>query len=128
MIAKQLSAVENALRESRRRQIFSMFLEIIRDRGAKLLCWQEFRECILYRGFSGGEILDDLVELSNLLPTDEEALKAEDQFQKCRLGWWAGRNVQFSGNIWRHILPSSVNPLETLSVVASEIRSDQRQH
>ena len=39
------------------------------------------QECILYRGFSNGEILDDMTELINLYEADEEALKArEDQF------------------------------------------------
>ena len=41
------------------------------------------QECILYRGFSNGEILDDMAELINLYESDEEALKAkEDQFFK----------------------------------------------
>ena len=41
------------------------------------------QECILYRGFSNGEILDDMTELINLYEADEEALKArEDQFFK----------------------------------------------
>ena len=34
------------------------------------------QECILYRGFSNGEILDDMTELINLYEADEEALKA----------------------------------------------------
>ena len=41
------------------------------------------QECILYRGFSNGEILNDMAELINLYEADEEALKArEDQFFK----------------------------------------------
>lgn len=32
------------------------------------------QECILYRGFSNGEILDDMTELINLYEADEEAL------------------------------------------------------
>ena len=41
------------------------------------------QECVLYRGFANGEILDDMTELINLYEADEEALKArEDQFFK----------------------------------------------
>ena len=41
------------------------------------------QECILYRGFSDGEILNNMAELINLYESDEEALKAkEDQFFK----------------------------------------------
>ena len=41
------------------------------------------QECILYRGFSNGEILNDMTELINLYEADEEALKAkEDRFFK----------------------------------------------
>lgn len=41
------------------------------------------QECVLYRGFTNGEILDDMTELINLYEADEEALKArEDQFFK----------------------------------------------
>lgn len=48
------------------------------------------QECILYRGFSNGEILDDMTELINLYEADEEALKArEDQFSKVSTGWWS---------------------------------------
>ena len=34
------------------------------------------QECILYRNFSNGEILNDMTELINLYESDEEALKA----------------------------------------------------
>ena len=35
------------------------------------------QECILYRGFSDGEILNNMAELINLYESDEEALKAK---------------------------------------------------
>ena len=54
------------------------------------------QECILYREFSNGEILNDMAELINLYESDEEALKArEDQFfKKCQRAGGAGRNVR----------------------------------
>ena len=40
------------------------------------------QECILYRGFSNGEILNDMTELINLYEADEEALKAKEDRNK----------------------------------------------
>ena len=62
------------------------------------------QECILYRGFSNGEILDDMTELINLYEADEEALKArEDQFFKSVNGLVELAGMYgFSGNIWLH--------------------------
>ena len=54
------------------------------------------QECILYRGFSDGEILNNMAELINLYESDEEALKAkEDQFFKSINGL-----VELAGNVW----------------------------
>ena len=66
------------------------------------------QECILYRGFSNGEILDDMTELINLYEADEEALKArEDHVFKSVNGWWSWQEctvfLEISGI---HILPS----------------------
>ena len=44
------------------------------------------QECILYRGFSDGEILNNMAELINLYESDEEALKAKEA-----TGWWNWR-------------------------------------
>ena len=42
------------------------------------------QECILYRDFSDGEILDNIAEIINLYESDEEALRAkENQFFQC---------------------------------------------
>ena len=64
------------------------------------------QECILYRGFSNGEILDDMTELINLYEADEEALKArEDQFFKSVNGLVELAGMYgFSGNIWHTYL------------------------
>ena len=63
------------------------------------------QECILYRGFSNGEILDDMTELINLYEADEEALKArEDQFFKSVNGLVELAGMYgFSGNIFNGI-------------------------
>ena len=64
------------------------------------------QECILYRGFSNGEILNDMAELINLYEADEEALKArEDQFFRSVNGLVELAGMYgFSGNIWHTYL------------------------
>lgn len=64
------------------------------------------QECILYRGFSDGEILNNMAELINLYESDEEALKAkEDQFFKSINGLVELAGMYgFSGNIWHTYL------------------------
>ena len=65
------------------------------------------QECILYRGFSNGEILDDMTELINLYEADEEALKArEDQFFKSVNGLVEQECTVFLEISGIHILPS----------------------
>ena len=66
------------------------------------------QECILYREFSNGEILNDMAELINLYEADEEALKArEDQFFKSVNGWWSWQEcTAFPEISGIHILPS----------------------
>ena len=67
------------------------------------------QECILYREFSNGEILNDMAELINLYEADEEALKArEDQFFKSVNGLVSWQEcTAFPEISGIHILPSS---------------------
>ncbi len=82
------------------------------------------QECILYRGFSNGEILDDMTELINLYEADEEALKArEDQFFKSVNGLVELAGMYgFSGNIWHTYLTFLLVNHENAFSMASEIR------
>ena len=82
------------------------------------------QECILYRGFSNGEILDDMTELINLYEADEEALKArEDQFFKSVNGLVELAGMYgFSGNIWHTYLTFLLVNRENAFSMASEIR------
>lgn len=82
------------------------------------------QECILYRGFSNGEILDDMTELINLYEADEEALKArEDQFFKSVNGLVELAGMYgFSGNIWHTYLTFLLVNHENAFSTASEIR------
>ena len=82
------------------------------------------QECILYREFSNGEILNDMAELINLYEADEEALKArEDQFFKSVNGLVELAGMYgFSGNIWHTYLTFLLVNHENAFSMASEIR------
>ena len=82
------------------------------------------QECVLYRGFTNGEILDDMTELINLYEADEEALKArEDQFFKSVNGLVELAGMYgFSGNIWHTYLTFLLVNHENAFSMASEIR------
>ena len=82
------------------------------------------QECILYRGFSDGEILNNMAELINLYESDEEALKAkEDQFFKSINGLVELAGMYgFSGNIWHTYLTFLLVNHENAFSMASEIR------
>ena len=83
------------------------------------------QECILYRGFSNGEILDDMTELINLYEADEEALKArEDQFFKSINGLveLAGIVTVFPEISGIHIFTFLLVNHENAFSMASEIR------
>ena len=82
------------------------------------------QECILYRGFSDGEILNNMAELINLYESDEEALKAkEDQFFKSINGLVELAGMYgFSGNIWHTYLSFLLVNHENVFSMASEIR------
>ena len=82
------------------------------------------QECILYRNFSNGEILNDMTELINLYESDEEALKAkEDQFFKSVNGLVELAGMYgFSGNIWHTYLTFLLVNHENAFSMASEIR------
>ena len=82
------------------------------------------QECILYRGFSDGEILNNMAELINLYESDEEALKAkEDQFFKSVNGLVELAGMYgFSGNIWHTYLTFLLVNHENAFSMASEIR------
>ena len=82
------------------------------------------QECILYREFSNGEILNDMAELINLYESDEEALKArEDQFFKSVNGLVELAGMYgFSGNIWHTYLTFLLVNHENAFSMASEIR------
>ena len=82
------------------------------------------QECILFRGFSDGEILNNMAELINLYESDEEALKAkEDQFFKSINGLVELAGMYgFSGNIWHTYLTFLLVNHENAFSMASEIR------
>ena len=88
------------------------------------------QECILYRGFSNGEILDDMTELINLYEADEEALKArEDQFFKSVNGLVELAGMYgFSGNIWHTYLTFLLVNHENAFSMASEIRHSRKRN
>ena len=82
------------------------------------------QECILYRSFSDGEILDDMAEIINLYESDEEALRAkENQFFQCMNGLVELAGMYgFSGNIWHTYLTFLLVNHENAFSMASEIR------
>ena len=82
------------------------------------------QECILYRDFSDGEILDNMAEIINLYEFDEEALRAkENQFFQCMNGLVELAGMYgFSGNIWHTYLTFLLVNHENAFSMASEIR------
>ena len=82
------------------------------------------QECILYRDFSDGEILDNMAEIINLYEFDEEALRAkENQFFQCMNGLVELAGMYgFSGNIWHTYLTFLLVNHENAFSTASEIR------
>ena len=104
--------------------MFSAFLEIIKIQRSFIIMLARIQECILYRNFSNGEILNDMTELINLYESDEEALKAkEDQFFKSVNGLVELAGMYgFSGNIWHTYLTFLLVNHENAFSMASEIR------
>ena len=82
------------------------------------------QECILYRDFSDGEILDNMAGIINLYESDEEALRAkENQFFQCVNGLVELAGMYgFSGNIWHTYLTFLLVNHENAFSMASEIR------
>ena len=82
------------------------------------------QECVLYRNFSDGEILDNMAEIINLYESDEEALRAkENQFFQCVNGLVELAGMYgFSGNIWHTYLTFLLVNHENAFSMASEIR------
>ena len=104
--------------------MFFVFLEIIKIQRSFIIMLARIQECILYRNFSNGEILNDMTELINLYESDEEALKAkEDQFFKSVNGLVELAGMYgFSGNIWHTYLTFLLVNHENAFSMASEIR------
>ena len=82
------------------------------------------QECVLYRNFSDGEILDNMAEIINLYESDEEALRAKaNQFFQCVNGLVELAGMYgFSGNIWHTYLTFLLVNHENAFSMASEIR------
>ena len=104
--------------------MFSAFLEIIKIQRSFIIMLARIQECILYRNFSNGEILNDMTELINLYESDEEALKAkENQFFKSVNGLVELAGMYgFSGNLWHNYLTQLLVNHENAFSTASEIR------
>lgn len=80
-------------------------------------------ECILYRGFEHGEILEQMTELINSCEMGEEGENKRETFYSCINGLieFAG-NYGFSGNIWHNYLTFLLVNHENAFSMASEIR------
>ena len=86
------------------------------------------QECILYRGFQHGEILDKMTALMNACESSQDNLKEnlkkqENSFFECVNGLveMAG-SYGFSGNLWHNYLTFLLVNHENAFSTASEIR------
>ena len=81
-------------------------------------------ECILYRGFAQGEILENIADLMNLYESSEDELKEKKAlFFQCVNGLVEIAGLYgFSGNLWHNYLTFLLVNHENAFSTASEIR------